>query len=754
MWVDGRGPIPSRLMIVGEAPGGEEVKQGKCFVGPTGKELDNLLHRIIGLWIDEVYCTNLGKTPWENNKKIMTPEELEVMGIVLRDEIEEVNPDVILTLGAVSTYWFLGDEYDMETLNALPHRWEGRIVVPSFHPAAAFRDTSLMSWVIEAFEKVKDLLSGDLWYQSHEAWVESEKTKIISLPERGRHQWAIDTETKRDGSPFMVTASNTEGRASHVTVDEGKKLMGLKQLVEQSESPVILHNALFDLPILWECDIHPKSWIDTMHIAFLLQTLPLGLKNLAYKLCGMRIKEYDDIIGDANDLSELPKNISVPYACAHADATLRVYNRMRPLWYEGMEGILQRDMEIMPSIIEMMKNGMKIDPSHFEDLNCEFTVKNVDLLEKIEEYGGEGFNPASAPQVAKLLYKKLKLGRHAKIKKTKWGGSTDSKSMKKIKDEHPVVGMIEEWRQRDTLIDKFINILPEKVDNDGRIHTKISMVRVKHSGRLASSNPNLMAQPIRTEEGLMIRDGFIAMPGYKFVEFDYNQIEMRLMAHLSQDSVMLEVYKNNGDIHTDTAMRMFKIKNPKDVNEIKHRYPAKRIGFGVINLITAHGLSRELAEGGAGIWPEDECQEYLDMWFVIHGGVKEYFNHVERKAFREGKVMDVWGRMELIPEVKSVFRHIRETGIRKAVNQGIQSGAQGIIKEAMRRIGEQWEILRKYARWIIQIHDSLLFEVKEKKVEGFICVITGIMERAVELSIPIRVEAKVGDRWGSMRKFI
>ena len=754
-WVGGEGRIPNKLMICGEAPGKEELMWGRPFIGATGKELDNLLHRIIGIWREEVYVTNFSKTPL-NDKKTMTPEEIEVMGEVLRDEIEDVNPDVILTLGAISTHWFLGDRYDMETLNALPHLWEGRIVVPSFHPAAAFRDTALMSWVIEAFEVTKLALAGKAKIRAG-----SQKTQEEGmLFQLCQDTVTLDTEAYVDGKLFMVTASSCEGMTGYCYADDKKMIHHIRDHVKEKNVTTLLHNALYDLPQLRKVGIIPSRWIDTMMIAFLLQTLPLGLKNLAYKLCGMKMKEYEEVIGDAKDLSEIDQKKAIAYACQDADATLRVYNKMRPLWYEGMDEVLQRDMEIMPMVVNMMDNGMKVDVEYLNNLYVDSIIKNDGLRLNIEKHSWEGFNPASAPQVSKLLYERLKLGRGAKIRKTKWGESTDRKSLKKL--NHPVVNMIEEWRGRDTLIDKFLGVLPDKVDGDGRIHTKISIARVKHSGRLASSNPNLMAQPVRTEEGMATRNGFIASNGYKLVQFDYNQIEMRLMAHLSQDPTMIEVYRKNGDIHTDTAMRVFGIKNVKDVDEMKHRYPAKRVGFGVINLITAHGLARELAEGGAGVWTEDRCQELLDIWFSIHPGVKSYFSEVERKAFRERKVVDMWGRMEFISEVMSVFPHIREAGVRRAVNQGIQSGAQGIIKEAMRELWpmvEEWN--KRYddqkggcsVRPLIQIHDDLTFEIVNNMMGLIIPQIKKVMENVVKLSIPITVEVKTGERWGSMSKW-
>ena len=740
-WVNGEGPKRARLMIIGEGAGIEEAKQGRPFVGKSGKELDQYLSRI-GINRKDVYITNVIKDVKMAEKKEVDEVQVEI----LKGEIEEVNPDIILTLGAIATHIFLDDEWDMETLNAVPHLIDGRIVIPSFHPAAAFHDTSLMAWIQEAFEKVIDNTT---------CWTESEPTRIspsqVIATETSRVM-AIDTETFRDGRPFMITFSSCEGWAGYIKCSDTDALRSLNNILDTA----ILHNAIFDLPVLSQLGIRPARWIDTMQMAFLLETLPLSLKGLAYKLCGMKIKSFEDF-SLGFDWDVIPMEEGIRYACSHADATLRVYNKLKSMAYDTMPEVLDRDLAIMPMVIQMMKNGMKIDVEYLSKLSVDFQIRNLELLSKIEEISGPGFNPASAPQVSKLLYEQLKLGRRAKIKKTKWGGSTSKESIKRIKDEHPVVQMIEDWRETDTLIDKFLNVLPEKVNSDGRVHTKLSMVRVKHSGRLASSDPNLMAQPVRTDGGQLIRRGFVAPDGYVLASFDYNQIEMRLMAHLSQDPIMIDVYQRGGDIHTETAMRIFKISDPRKVDEMKHRYPAKRTGFGIINSVSARGLMREL-EG----WKEEDCQHLLDEWFKVYVGVRQFMDQIRDQTILDGKLYDMWGRRELFPEVYAASPYIRDAGLRRAGNHGIQSGAQGIIKEAMRQLwpkivewNKRWDDLKggESVRPLLQIHDDLIFEIHKEAVEWAVPEIKSTMENVVKLSIPITVNAKTGLNWGEMEKY-
>src|SRR3972149_4768056 len=399
-YVEGHGPSQCKFMVVAEATAKTESQTGIPLTGRTGVEFDNLLNRYIGIPRGEIYVTNLFHYPL-NDKKEFTQAELEWQGAVLREEIEKVNPDVILSLGAISTHWFLGHEHDMETLNGMPHKWEGRIVVPSIHPAAIFRDSALLSWVIEAFQNTKKVIGNPAAMnilQSMDKLAEIEFPPF-SIPE----MVAIDTEALNSGTPYLVTLSLRGSRVGYCYAEDKRWVKHIAGRVDDENVVVLLHNALYDLPQLWKLGIYPRHWFDTMHIAFLLQTLPLGLKALAYRLCRMKMREYDDVVwGDIvqnfgvdikqakkmfpnRDLSDVEEDERLVYACADADATLRVYNMMLPLWYPNMGELLQRDMDIMPMIIAMMERGMKVDVKYLEELGTEFEVENITLLAEIHK---------------------------------------------------------------------------------------------------------------------------------------------------------------------------------------------------------------------------------------------------------------------------------------------------------------------------------------------------------------------------------
>lgn len=788
-WVSGYGNVLSPIAVVGEAPAIEEMRQGIPFVGRTGAEVDNYLIRVLHVHRESIYATNIFKYEL-NEKKEYTDEEWDMMCSILEEELASISARIIISLGAVSTKFFIHDFPDMESVNAIPHVWvnpyngASYTVIPSFHPAAAFHESSIMQFVIEAFEMAREVWGGrgpdphDPRFIKDLTFTISSFSSILPTNPRPGTILGLDTEAYKSGSPYMVQGSTDGKVASYLycdTVPGGRDIHLLSDFVDHPNVLTVFHNAPYDLPIVNDLGIFPRRFTDTMQMAFLLQTLPMGLKALAYRLLKVRMREYEEVVGELPDLSHVKEEERLQYACGDPIATVLVFHILKSLAYDGMEDVLERDVDIIPMICAMMRRGIKANREYFGKMRGELEVRNMELVEsmiekfpivqnvaktkttkKLGTVRIEDFNPGSDKQVAQLLYGIFNLGRGLRIKKSKWGGSVNKQTMVKLQDRHPIVPMIQDYRETSTLIDDFLCTLPDRVKEDGRIHTKISLIRVKHSGRLASSNPNLMAQPVRSADGRRIRDGFEATPGFVIVSIDYNQIEMRLMADLSQDKIMCDAYRKGKDIHTETAMRSFGIAKPEDVDEMKHRYPAKRVGFGVINDISAAGLSRELIAGGAGDWPEHACQELLDSWFFIYKGVKAYMDAAKTYARRFHKTVDMWGRMEYIPQVISVYDNIRAEGLRVAINQRIQSGAQGIIKEAMRQIwkmeGKVW-VSEDVAYPLIQIHDDIVSEVRIEHMDTVIPIMQSIMENAVKLSIPVKAEPKVGVTWGRLKKW-
>jgi len=786
-WVGSSGPVPAEVLLVGEAPGLAEVRTGRPFSGPSGEEIDNVLWRFAKISRSDVRVTNVFPWPLQKPEKKVTEEEWGEARERLAYEIDLVRPKAILACGGVAIHALLPDlrlKHDMETLNALPQYAPGTvipadtgrvIIVPSFHPAASLRDSSKLQYLINACKALRDVLSGRAmpvveWAKETASTSITEQIKAIS------GLLALDTETFLDNSAYIVSVSAREEEAAMSYAWESDKIEAIASAVADPSVTVLLHNALFDLPVLWSLGIVPMRWLDTMSIAFLIQCLPLSLKELAFRLLHMKMRTYEDVVVKPGytDLSDVPEPERMAYALADPDATLRIYNKMLPFWYSRMDENLQRDMDIQPMVISMMQRGIKATKQHFLDLEEEFMAKNymrqLDIENFALSYGfttpersgknkGMTFNPRSAPQIADLLYTKMRLAtRDRKIKKSPLTGrlSTGKKMLAKIKDT-PIVNTIIEYKETATLISNFVHKLPKHIHEDGRIHTDLSMTRILHSGRFASTKPNLLAIPIRNDNGRRIREGFVASEGFTFISNDLSQIELRCMAHISQDAKMLDVYRTDKDIHTNTGMEIFKISDPKDLDDYKHRIPSKTTNFGIANGISPQGLSRELIPIAGPSWTVEVCAKFIDAWFNVYPGVKEHLDRTGVMATRYGYIQDMWGRREYIPQVYSTFDETVAEGIRIAGNQLIQAGAQGIIKEIMRNVwvkyGELW-MNCDIAYPILQIHDDLLYECRDKYVKEVGETILYEMSNSVKwMSVPVKAETKTGKVWAKLDKW-
>jgi DNA polymerase-1 len=760
VWVPGVGPSPSDLMLIGEAPGRLETQRGEPFVGPTGQEVDHLVNRILGRGRESVYLTNFFHHPIRENKNQITEGEWEAARELLLEEIAEVNPRVVMTLGGVATEGLLRTGQDVETMNSVPHFLSHpggvSIVVPSFHPAACFRDPSRYDWILEAFGVCRDLMEDPEACMDHmdRCYFSPPTTHIMDLADISGDLISIDTETYHNGRLYMGTLTDREGYAAYFMADDHKKIGKIRTMLAKSYATTLMQNALFDIRTLGQVGVKASNYLDTMVEAFLLQTYPLGLKELAYHVLQIKMDRYEEVVRGARDLSCIPWPRALNYALGDPDMTLSIHHALKANFYDGMEEVLLRDMRILDMLVAMMERGIVFNKARAAELEKNLILTTLTKQQEISDLIHMDFNPNSPKQVAEVLYKKLHLGRNLRIKKTVWGGSTNSTVLKTLEPEHKVARLILDWREANTLIDKYMKVLPKKVDSDGRIHTKLTVCGAKHSGRLASSSPNLMAQPTRTKEGRQLRECFEASPGYTLISHDYSQVEMRLMCHLAQDERMMDAYWRGADIHSETAMAMFRLRSIDLVDEMAHRYPAKRTGFGIVNVISPEGLQRELNAGGAGTWTLGDCQDMLKRWFEAYPGIKRYIQEVSDYTRRHRYAVDMWGRQEKLGEMRSAKEHMREGAIRKAVNQRIQSGAQGIIKEAMGNIWDQmkWAYEAELMFPILQIHDDLLFEIRDDWVDKLAPEIKHLMETAVKLSVPLKADGKGGKVWGKMEK--
>jgi DNA polymerase-1 len=359
---------------------------------------------------------------------------------------------------------------------------------------------------------------------------------------------------------------------------------------------------------------------------------------------------------------------------------------------------------------------------------------------EVHQLAGATFNLNAPQQLAKLLFEDLKL---PVGKRTKTGYSTDAETLEGLRDKHPVVGLILEHRQLSKLKSTYVDALPELVDpSDGRVHTSWNQAATA-TGRLSSSNPNLMNIPLRTELGQRIRRAFRAgLPDHFLFTADYSQIELRIAAHLSEDPELLGAFEAGHDIHAATAARIFKL--PIEQVAADQRRLAKVANFGSIYGQGEYGLSVQM-----GI-PRDEAREFLKEYWGTYGRLKEWLEGVRQEARQAGVVVSATGRRRAIPDLRSPNYQLRQAAERMAVNFPIQSLAADIIKIAMVRLRREMAQAAMSGRMLLQVHDELVFEVPEPELGAFTEMVPRVMTDAYELSCGLEVEAKIGPNWADM----
>lgn len=449
------------------------------------------------------------------------------------------------------------------------------------------------------------------------------------------------------------------------------------------------------------------------------------------------------------NISDIPLDEAVQYAARDADATLRIYPVLSQMVHtEGLDGVLDVDIGVVPMVADMEQHGMPVDLGEFAKLSEEYAKRLREQEKVIHRMVGYPVLLSSPAQVSELLYKKLNL--HTRVRTKSGGDSTGEKALSVLKDKHPVVPLILTHRSLDKLKCGFIDAIP-KLTVDGMIHSDLSITRT-YTGRLASSEPNLMNIPTRSMDGKRIRNCFIAPPGKTFIAGDYSQIEMRMAAHMSKDPFMCKVFLTGQDIHEQTASAIFGIPVAQ-LDKMKHRYPAKRVGFGILYQIGPESLYDQLVMAGCEGWSVDKCRELIREWFRVYKGVRAYFNAKQAEARRTGMVRDCFGRLYRIPEIRSSQYWIRGEGERKACSYPIQGGAQGVEKRGMmkmQRVAQSWRKAGYYCWPVLQIHDDLLFLVDEAIRDGFCAQYEQVMENVVQLRVPVLLETQSGSRWGQM----
>ena len=603
-------------------------------------------------------------------------------------------------------------------------------------------------------KKIENANIGEQNYQLIDT--EEKLNKVLKVLSASK-ELIIDTETTGldviNAKLVGVGLCVKPGVAYYVPTDLVLLSDELKRLLADKNIKKIGHNIKYDLQILSAVSCQLSADFDTMIASYLLNagTRQHGLDVLAFNELGYQMQPIEELIGKGKNQITMdkvePAKVSW-YCCEDVDMTARLKGLFEPqLKTEGLEKVFYDiEMPLVEVLAKMELNGIKLDSKFLNRLSAEAEITIKQLETDIYKLTGEEFNINSPKQMKEVLFDKLKLEPIAN-RKTKTGLSTAAGELEKMKGQHPAIDKILEYREISKLQNTYLLALPELVNKKtGRIHTSYNQT-IAATGRLSSVDPNLQNIPVRgVGLGSKVRQAFVAEKGYKLLSIDYSQIELRIVAHLAKDKKMLEVFKNNEDIHSKTAMEIFGVSAGNVTPDM--RRDAKTINFGILYGLSSFGLSSRIGEVSRA-----EAKEFIAKYFAAYPAVEQYIEQIKLQVNEEGFVRNEIGRIRKFPEIKSSQFFIRAAAERAAVNFPIQSLAADVIKVAMINIDKEIEKLgNKEIRMLLQVHDELVFEVVEDKVEEWAKKLILMMENAIKLSVPVKVEAKVGDNWGEMEK--
>jgi len=524
-----------------------------------------------------------------------------------------------------------------------------------------------------------------------------------------------------------------------------KVLSALKPLLEQGKYAKIAYDGKFDMILLQQYGIKVRNIaFDTLIAAYLLGEKSLKLQSLAFNRLGFEISSLSDITGTG------AKQVSTAYAaieqvgdltCTDADITFRLSEALeKELRSEELWSLFNDvEMPLVPLLAEMEMNGVLLDIGLLRELSASLGAEMLRMEKDIYNAVGHQFNINSPQQLSQVLYGELKL---AAGRKTKSGYSTDASTLEELKGVHPVIEHILQYRQVSKLKSTYTDALPQLVNpKTGRVHTNFDQTGTT-TGRLSSSEPNLQNIPVRSETGGRIRQSIIARQGWLLLSADYSQIDLRALAHLSQDAELIATFMRDEDVHTHTASEVFGV--PDAEVTPKMRRAAKTINFGVIYGMSGYGLQQ------ATDLTREEAELFITTYFNRYQGVKAYIENTKRQATELGYVQTVLGRRRYIPEIKSTNRVAREAAERMAINMPVQGTSADIIKIAMVNLHREMEKRVLKAKMTLQVHDELVFEVPPEEIEIMKHLCKEIMPNAMKLVVPLKIDIKTGKNWGEM----
>ncbi len=570
-------------------------------------------------------------------------------------------------------------------------------------------------------------------------------------------EWAFDFETTSvnalDAEPVGISFCFKEKEAYYVAFKKLKAsdcLGDLKKLFEDPKIKKIGQNMKYEITVLKNFKIHLEGvHFDTMVASYCLNTSKPNhnLDDIAMEHLGVRITDITELIGTGkNQISMKDADLEkvYRYGCQDSDVTFRLYKILRKKLEEkdSLELFETIEMPLVPILAEMESTGIAIDQKLLSSLSEEMESSIAALTKKIHKAAGTEFNINSPKQLGEILFEKLGL---PVVKKTKTGASTNVEVLEELSEIHPLPKEILKFRELTKLKNTYVDALPLLVNaRTGRVHTSFNQT-VAATGRLSSSDPNVQNIPIRTEEGRKIRRAFIA--GSKkevLVSADYSQIELRVLAHLSQDKNLIRAFKEGADIHRYTAGLIFNV--PMEEVTAAMRSSAKTVNFGVLYGMGPFSLAKSLDISN------EAAKDFIKSYFDRYPSVKEYLDETIKKARKDGFVSTYFKRRRYIPEIQSQNNQMKSFAERTAINAPIQGTASDIIKIAMRHISEWIEREKSSAKMLLQVHDELVFEVPKEELKSVSAVMKRLMQEAVSFDVPMDVSVKAGQNWLDMQE--
>jgi len=525
-------------------------------------------------------------------------------------------------------------------------------------------------------------------------------------------------------------------------LDRETVLEALRPLLESETSPKVLQHWKYEWSVFQNAGIDLDGVeFDTMLMSYLLNPgrNSHALDALVREYLEYETIKYGDVAGEGDEevsFDEVPVAEAVPYAAEDADVTLLLCEEMRPEFEEAGLRELHDDIEVPISRILgiMERTGIRVDREVLAELSEEFGEELRELEDEIDEHAGREVNPNSPKQLREVLFDDLGL---PVKKRTKTGPSTARSVLEQLSDLHPLPDLILEYRSFSKLKGTYLDALPDLIREDGRIHTSFNQAATS-TGRLSSSEPNLQNIPIRTERGRRIRRAFVAEPGWELVAADYSQIELRILAHLSGDPLLVEAYREGRDIHNLTAAQIFEVELDEVTSE--QRELGKTINYGVLYGMGSRRLARDFEIS------QSEASDYIDGYFERYEVVDEFFDGLVEEAHEKGYAETMYGRRRHLPGLDGHGGQ-RAYAERAAVNTPIQGSAADIIKVAMIEMQRRIEQEELPLEMLLQVHDELVFEAKSEFVEEAIERIRECMEGVVELDVPLLVDIESGESW-------